>query len=186
MRALFGKLWFDCRVDEDIGGYQRVLARFKQYFAQLGPQRSSSSIRKTTLSRLFRQGGGGGGIALQSTLVCFVCLSRPPEHVLPCRHALCDTCVVVFGQPTELAVYHFDLAECPICGAEAHVVIRQLPPTKGPLILSLDGGGARGLLQLRLLRVLEERTGLPIKSLPDLCGGTSVGRLFPVGTCTTR
>ncbi|KAJ5861938.1 uncharacterized protein N7529_009248 [Penicillium soppii] len=57
------------------------------------------------------------------------------------------------------------------------MTIRQLPPTKRPVILSLDGGGVRGLIQLGLLCVLEKRIGIPIALLPDLCAGTSVGAL---------
>ncbi|KAJ5100980.1 hypothetical protein N7456_007032 [Penicillium angulare] len=177
MKKLYGEWWAAERADERLGRYGCVLSRFKQYFAQLSPLRSSASIRKTTLTRLHRQGGEG---ALRSAVVCLVCLSRPPEHMLPCRHALCDTCVVIFGQPSELGLHHINIPECPLCGCENHVVIRQLPPTKGPLILSLDGGGVRGLLQLRLLRALEERIGLPINSLPDLCAGTSVGALSAI------
>ena len=56
------------------------------------------------------------------------------------------------------------------------MVIRQLPPTKRPVILSLDGGGVRGLVQLGLLRALERRLGILIGSLPDYCIGTSVGK----------
>ena len=56
------------------------------------------------------------------------------------------------------------------------MVIRQLPPTKRPVILSLDGGGVRGLVQLGLLCALERRIGISIGSLPDYCIGTSVGK----------
>jgi patatin-like phospholipase/acyl hydrolase len=61
------------------------------------------------------------------------------------------------------------------------MTIRQLPPTKRPIILSLDGGGVRGLIQLGLLCALEKRIGLPIALLPDLCAGTSVGKYEPGG-----
>jgi hypothetical protein len=46
------------------------------------------------------------------------------------------------------------------------------------VILTLDGGGVRGLVQLGLLRALESRIGIPIASLPDLCIGTSVGTSY--------
>jgi hypothetical protein len=95
--------------------------------------------------------------------------------MLPCKHAICDTCVVIFGKPSHLGDYHFEIAQCPICEERSDVTVRQLPPTKPPVILTLDGGGVRGLIQLGLLRALESRIGIPIASLPDLCIGTSVG-----------
>jgi hypothetical protein len=95
--------------------------------------------------------------------------------MLPCKHAICDTCVVIFGKPSRLGEYHFEVAQCPICEERSDVTVRQLPPTKPPVILTLDGGGVRGLIQLGLLRALESRIGIPIASLPDLCIGTSVG-----------
>lgn len=150
-----------------VGG---VLCCFVQYFAQLSPMKPSATIRKETLHRMYRRWGG-----LRSTTTCFVCLCRPPEHMLPCKHTLCDTCVVIFGNSSLLGDYHFEIAQCPICDERSNITIRQLPPTKHPVILSLDGGGVRGLIQLGLLRALEKRIGVPIASLPDLCTGTSVG-----------
>ncbi|KAJ5769721.1 uncharacterized protein N7511_001772 [Penicillium nucicola] len=144
-------------------------------FEQLSPPKTSALIRKETLHRIYRQWGG-----LRSTTTCFVCLCRPPEHMLPCKHTLCDTCVVIFGHPSVLGEYHFEIAQCPICDERSHVTIRQLPPTKHPVILSLDGGGVRGLIQLGLLQALEKRIGVSITSLPDLCMGTSVGALSAI------
>ncbi|KAF3006399.1 hypothetical protein E8E15_000051, partial [Penicillium rubens] len=146
-----------------------VSSRFVHHFVQLSAVKTSAAIRKETLCRLYRQWGG-----LRSTTTCLVCLSRPPEHMLPCKHAICDTCVVIFGKSSRLRDYHFEIAQCPICEERSDVTVRQLPPTKPPVILTLDGGGVRGLIQLGLLRALESRIGIPIASLPDLCIGTSV------------
>ncbi|CAG7935874.1 unnamed protein product [Penicillium salamii] len=155
-----------------------VSFRFVHQFGQLSAVRTSAAIRKETLHRLYRRWGG-----LRSTTTCVVCLCRPPEHMLPCKHAMCDTCVVIFGYPSSLGEYHFEVAQCPICEERSNVTVRQLPPTKHPVILSLDGGGVRGLIQLGLLRALERRIGVPIASLPDLCTGTSVGtyEYWPIG-----
>ncbi|CAG8892845.1 unnamed protein product [Penicillium nalgiovense] len=152
-----------------------VSSRFVHHFVQLSAVKTSAAIRKETLCRLYRRWGG-----LRSTTTCLVCLSRPPEHMLPCKHAICDTCVVIFGKPSRLGEYHFEVAQCPICEERSDVTVRQLPPTKPPVILTLDGGGVRGLIQLGLLRALESRIGIPIASLPDLCIGTSVGALTAI------
>lgn len=168
--ALYEKLCLRIWDDGPKNHIATVTSRFVQYFEQLSARRTSAVIRKETLLRLYRRWDG-----LRSTTTCLVCLCRPPEHMLPCRHAICDTCVVIFGSPSSLGEYHFEVAHCPICDAKSNVIVRQLPPTKHPVVLSLDGGGVRGLIQLGLLRALERRIGVPIASLPDLCTGTSVG-----------
>ncbi|CAG8138277.1 unnamed protein product, partial [Penicillium salamii] len=164
-------IW-DAKFQGHIAG---VSFRFVQSFGQLSSVRTSAAIRKETLHRLYRRWGG-----LRSTTTCLVCLCRPPEHMLPCKHAICDTCIVIFGNPSSLGEYHFEVAQCPICDERSNVTVRQLPPTKHPVILSLDGGGVRGLIQLGLLQALERRIGVPIASLPDLCTGTSVGALSAI------
>ncbi|CDM32691.1 Acyl transferase/acyl hydrolase/lysophospholipase [Penicillium roqueforti FM164] len=113
---------------------------------------------------------------LRSTTTYLVCLSRSPEYILPCKHTIYNTCVVIFGKPSRLREYHFEVTQCPICKERSDVTVRQLPPTKPPVILTLDSGGVRGLIQLGLLQVLESRIGIPIVSLPDLCIGTSVAQ----------
>lgn len=150
---------------------ERILSRFEQQFAQLSSRRTSSAIRRDILIQFYGRWGG-----LRSTTTCFVCLCRPPEHMMPCKHALCDTCVMIFGKPSATGEYHVDLTQCPICEESFNITIRQLPPTKHPVILSLDGGGVRGLVQLGLLLALEKRLGISMADLPDLCTGTSVGK----------
>ena len=51
----------------------------------------------------------------------------------------------------------------------------------GSRILFLDGGGIRGLLQLELLRKLEEDTGRKITELFDWIVGTSTGGIIALG-----
>lgn len=45
-------------------------------------------------------------------------------------------------------------------------------------ILSLDGGGTRGLITLRVLEALEKRVGLPIRDMFDMIGGVSIGGII--------
>ena len=48
-------------------------------------------------------------------------------------------------------------------------------------ILSIDGGGIRGIIPAMVLSELERRTGRPIASLFDLIAGTSTGGLLALG-----
>ncbi|CDM32582.1 unnamed protein product [Penicillium roqueforti FM164] len=52
---------------------------------------------------------------LRSTTTYLVCLSRPLEHILPYKHAIYDTYIVIFGKPSCLREYHFEVTQCPIC-----------------------------------------------------------------------
>lgn len=45
-------------------------------------------------------------------------------------------------------------------------------------VLSIDGGGIRGIVPATVLAALEERTGRPVCDLFDLIGGTSTGGLL--------
>jgi hypothetical protein len=62
----------------------------------------------------------------------------------------------------------------------SRAVGRPLPQGRGLRILSMDGGGMKGMATVRLLRQLEIRTGRPIHSLFDLIVGTSTGGLLAV------
>jgi len=48
-------------------------------------------------------------------------------------------------------------------------------------ILSIDGGGIRGIIPCIILRYIEEHTGQSISSLFDLIAGTSTGGIISVG-----
>ena len=48
-------------------------------------------------------------------------------------------------------------------------------------ILSIDGGGIRGIIPVTILASIEERTGKPISQLFDLIAGTSTGGILALG-----
>ena len=48
-------------------------------------------------------------------------------------------------------------------------------------ILSIDGGGIRGIIPALVLVEIEKRTGKPIHELFDLVAGTSTGGIIAVG-----
>ncbi|XP_052233051.1 85/88 kDa calcium-independent phospholipase A2-like [Dreissena polymorpha] len=56
----------------------------------------------------------------------------------------------------------------------------------GDRILSLDGGGIRGLIMLEILDAIEKEAGKPIKDLFDWIGGTSTGGIVALGIATDK
>jgi len=58
------------------------------------------------------------------------------------------------------------------------VVVKTLPKTAGIRILTLDGGGVRGLATLIYLQLLQDRIGLPypVQENFDIVFGTSSGK----------
>ena len=54
-------------------------------------------------------------------------------------------------------------------------------PYKKDVILSIDGGGMRGVIALAILCWLEEQTGKPAYQLFKLAGGTSTGAIICAG-----
>ncbi|KAH2805293.1 hypothetical protein KXV23_000372 [Aspergillus fumigatus] len=74
-----------------------------------------------------------------------------------------------------------DLVRCLLCQKSSQLTVRQLPPTKRPVVVTLDGGGMRGMITLGLLRALERRLAGAVNTfaeIPDLIAGTSVGAVI--------
>ena len=59
-------------------------------------------------------------------------------------------------------------------------------PNGKKAILTIDGGGARGIIPLMVLKRLEEETGRSVNDLFDFVGGTSVGALITAGLAAGR
>jgi hypothetical protein len=154
-----------------------IQGHFQRYFSdalQSGTSRFAAESHKRVL-----QSARGLWLTLQSRETCLVCSSRKPHIGLPCGHTVCENCVCVFGcpSPEDPCVYHID--RCFLCELDAkHKSVRIHPPTAGAGVLSLDGGGVRGILELAFLQLLEDRIGLPMPVLRNfqVVFGTSTGR----------
>jgi hypothetical protein len=125
------------------------------------------------------QASSNGDVLYQTISACVPLLpfsERPPP--LPCRHAICDTCVTIFGSPSRSAEYVWISANVPRCQETCNLTVCQLPPTKGAVVVSVDGGGIRGLVTLGLLRALERRLDgtMTVAEMVDYIIGISVGR----------
>lgn len=49
------------------------------------------------------------------------------------------------------------------------------------VLLSLDGGGMRGIIPVAMLAELEAQTGQPVQNMVDMVGGTSTGAVIAAG-----
>ena len=115
---------------------------------------------------------------LKSHATCLFCLRRRPEHVLTCEHAICDVCLMIFGDAVVGKEAHFELRSCILCERRGSVVARLKPATAGARILTVDGGGIRGVVPLEFLRLLQGLLGpgLLVQDLFEQAFGTSSGR----------
>lgn len=113
--------------------------------------------------------------------VCLSCvLGRKPQHVLACGHAICDVCVEMRGRPLVGAECRYVVACCPLCQQTMDVEVRLLPKTAAVRVITIDGGGVRGVIPLRLLLEMQKMLGdeCPLADLVDVVGGTSSGRIL--------
>jgi hypothetical protein len=109
---------------------------------------------------------------------CFICLMRAPEKVLECGHSYCDVCIRSLGC-FESSRHTYSISQCAICSASSTSLFKLLPPTAGIRILSIDGGGIRGIIPLTILNRLQEDfayLGCSIRDYHDLVVGTSSGK----------
>lgn len=122
---------------------------------------------------------------IYSSSTCYGCLYYSPQYVLPCGHAFCEECVRDFGQRgvqgSSTNVYTHE--HCLLCGIRDategwpwRIVLK--PMSAGVRLLSLDGGGVRGVAELEILRRLETEIGLnvPMTDFVDLIVSTSTGK----------
>jgi len=117
---------------------------------------------------------------IRSNKTCLACLQQVPENVLQCGHAFCVVCVQELGAESQDYDSAWVMCHCPLCWDHQDVphLVRLKPRCAGVRILTLDGGGVRGIIELALLKRLDEETGLGInfRDFFDLIIGTSTGK----------
>ena len=154
---------------------------FKTLCSRTGfpPSPELSKFRRQILTSTSLQESGFWQIA-KSNKACFACLQSVPDHALPCGHVFCEQCVKDFGQSSEQQRSCFEISQCVLCLGEwlnPPQLIRLKPKFAGVRVLTLDGGGIRGIVELAILAEIERRMGLgiPIRDSFDLIVGTSTG-----------
>ncbi|KAL9058263.1 MAG: hypothetical protein Q9162_001862 [Coniocarpon cinnabarinum] len=122
----------------------------------------------------------------QSNKTCLSCLQACPDHMLQCGHSFCDHCIMEFGSPGERFEHSWHFQECTLCQekcSDASQVFHLHPPCAGVRVLTLDGGGVRGIVELTLLKALEQYLpiGANMSTFFDLIVGTSTGGIIALG-----
>ncbi len=117
---------------------------------------------------------------MTSVHTCLICIRYDGTHRLQCGHSICDVCVRTFGRPDTSVEYQFLLRGCLLCKHPSPLTVRQVPPTAGPRILAIDGGGIGGVVSLEALSRLEKAmsTTYPLQEEFDYVIGTSSGNVF--------
>ncbi|CZT53522.1 uncharacterized protein RSE6_15143 [Rhynchosporium secalis] len=139
---------------------------------------SAATIRQRSLERNLQYWS-----VLSHTSICLTCLQRNMEHYLECGHAVCDDCLVAFGELIRGQEYRYNLLNCPFCQEEVHFQARLLPPTCRVRFLGIDGGGSRGIVSLKFMEELEKTLDLPypLQEHFDYGIGTSSGGVAIIG-----
>ncbi|KAK4178774.1 putative patatin-like phospholipase [Triangularia setosa] len=119
---------------------------------------------------------------LFSTKTCLSCLLSSPDHVLSCGHAYCPRCIQELSTHSQWKECAFDIHACVLCDCQDpshnNQTIQFKPRCAGVRILTLDGGGVRGIVELGLVKALEDEiklTNVRLAEMFDLIIGTSTG-----------
>lgn len=133
------------------------------------------------LNQFFESVGPAASICSHAT--CFCCLMDVPEHPLPCGHVLCTACIKAYGRTSKASVF---MPCCPLHREATKwarsALIKFKPTGAGVRVLSLDGGGIRGVVQLEVLHAIEQCLGghIAVQSFFDLIVGTGTGGMLAV------
>ncbi|KAK6510907.1 hypothetical protein TWF506_009995 [Arthrobotrys conoides] len=151
---------------------------------QLAAKEHRKNIERLRLENVYPKAGRAEtDDPFSTTTICYGCFFRHSEYLLPCGHTICETCIRANSTVDAAMKYtgKHTLEGCVVCGTSIGpgwpYEVRLRPQLSGPRILSLDGGGVRGIVQLTTLQRLESLIGLglPIGFFFDLIVGTSTG-----------
>ena len=84
---------------------------------------------------------------------------------------------MIFGLPVRGKECHFKVDTCILCLTQGKLIAKLKPATAGARILSVDGGGIRGVKPLEFLGLLQASVGssLQVQDLFEQAFGTSSG-----------
>lgn len=114
---------------------------------------------------------------------CLLCLRRVPDGPrLVCGHAICTMCIRIYCCNSIQApnTFTFPANQCPLCAADLPdgFMVGVLADTASLRVLSIDGGGYRGVGPMQSLLMLSRATGVKYLARRsfDVVVGTSSGQ----------
>ena len=116
---------------------------------------------------------------LKSHKTCFFYVRRLPETTLSCEYAICEKCVITFRSLRGVREACYKVPQCILYLAEGKTRVRIKLLTAGVRILSIDGGGIRGVVPLEFLSLLQLEVGneILLETLFNQAFGTSSGKI---------
>ncbi|KAM5358840.1 hypothetical protein ACJZ2D_014938 [Fusarium nematophilum] len=152
-----------------------VLKNLITLFDRLKQGETAASVHRSTLASQWDRWP-----SVKSKKTCLSCLTQAPQHKLQCGHWICENCMQAFGTSDPGDPWLFVLKQCLLDGKEANLEVRIRPPTAGHCILSIDGGGVRGIIPPVILGQIQKQLDLPIpiQELFTLAYGVSAGALI--------
>ncbi|CAI6336998.1 unnamed protein product [Periconia digitata] len=158
-----------------------VLSEFRNIFTDSLKNRvSSAETHRANIEQLQPH-----LVCFKSHRSCFCCLMRMPEKSMACGHAFCDACIKTHGTRSLFEKNTYIHSACLLCGVSyPNSIFRFVPPTAGIRVLTVDGGGVRGIIPLVFLKHIEQlmhNFDCSIKDYFDYVCGTSAGGLVVIG-----
>ncbi|KAL7940750.1 hypothetical protein V8C42DRAFT_361749 [Trichoderma barbatum] len=77
---------------------------------------------------------------IHTHIACSICIIRPAEYLLNCKHRLCDSCVQLFSE--EIDAWRFRHVPCLVCSDNQANMNTIQPPTAGKRVLNLGGANS--------------------------------------------
>ncbi|KAK4445124.1 hypothetical protein QBC34DRAFT_441867 [Podospora aff. communis PSN243] len=176
--ATFFKTWVK-DIEEGLVSAQGELALRLRGLDQLSRKAVAALVHRDRLIHILAVWMQDPSDFISHKLCLFCACQGNPEHPLPCGHVLCGACAETFhdGSVQKELLPEYSV-RCPLHQTEQAVSMVALKPNNAGLrILCLDGGGIRGIVQLAMLRRIQNELGssLRVQSFFDLVVGTSTG-----------
>ncbi|KAF8847642.1 hypothetical protein BDZ45DRAFT_315849 [Acephala macrosclerotiorum] len=167
---------------------ERLLGQLAD-FTRRGEEQAvaATNIHRKNLQEFFNKPSKTEATILRNHSVCWCCLFEAPEHALACGHVLCTPCLKAYGRPEGRNIVR--IHECPFesYGSQPRSIYIK-PETAGVRMLVLDDGGVRSIIQLEILRLLEQELGgkLPIQLFFDIIVTKGSSSVVALGLLNTQ
>lgn len=157
-------------------GFQTLVEQY------VGAHDSTSQHDVVQMRRQWHEQNGQLLSSINTTRVCLGCLMALPSVAMSCQHYLCTACISEFSKEGHTI--------CPLCRAKNVVNVVEVPKKAGFRVLSLDGGGVRGMATIAIMQriqaTLSKHIDMNLLDGFDYVIGTSAGGITALGFAAKR